>query len=174
MPYEAKPGDLFLNKERGVCEFITYAGLTGTSFRSETMVVFKTKYAGHFWVITRSEWDDTVNGIIRSDGRDEWNFKLIDADFSKAVNPVKISEPTPEVVEAATQWKAPAPPHETPSMNYINLALINIGEATATIGNLLQRDTPPGSYGTAKLALQRAVAALDGKPYEPPPDVKGA
>jgi hypothetical protein len=51
---------------------------------------------------------------------------------------------------------------------FLNLALINVGEAVALISNLRQRGTPPGpEYGVAQEKLLRAVAALEGKVHAP-------
>lgn len=47
---------------------------------------------------------------------------------------------------------------------YINLAIINIGEALTTIGNLRQRNCTPGDdFNGAKDKLRHAIAALDGQ-----------
>lgn len=65
---------------------------------------------------------------------------------------------------------------------YMNLAMINIGEAIAEISNVRQRgvvgevgDEGYGKeFGAAQIALDRAKAALNGKAYAPPPDQKDA
>lgn len=57
---------------------------------------------------------------------------------------------------------------------FTHLALINAGEAITTLGNALQQsDGGPLHRASARIALARAMAALDSKAYEPPPDVKG-
>lgn len=63
---------------------------------------------------------------------------------------------------------------------YINLALINLGEALTEIANQMQRNdigTIEGKdfgrcFGSAQIALDRAKAALKGETYIPPPDQK--
>lgn len=54
---------------------------------------------------------------------------------------------------------------------YLNLAIINMGEALTTLGNLMQRGATPGKpVAEVKLALLRALAALDGEAFVPPPN----
>lgn len=49
---------------------------------------------------------------------------------------------------------------------YLNLAVINIGDALTTIGNLRQRGKVAGEAMTEPvLALRRAIAALEGRPW---------
>lgn len=49
---------------------------------------------------------------------------------------------------------------------YLNLAITCIGEATAEIGNVRNRNGVPGpDFANAKLALMRAISALEGVPY---------
>lgn len=58
---------------------------------------------------------------------------------------------------------------------YLNLAITCIGEATAEIGNVRNRNGVPGpDFANAKLALMRAISALEGMPYVAPVDVKSA
>lgn len=53
---------------------------------------------------------------------------------------------------------------------YLNLALINLGEAITQLGNLRQRGVAPGPETTeVQLALLRATAALKGELYVAPP-----
>lgn len=53
---------------------------------------------------------------------------------------------------------------------YLNLALINVGEAITELGNIRQRGATPGAdCANVKLSLHRAMAALDGAIYVPPP-----
>ena len=55
--------------------------------------------------------------------------------------------------------------------DYLDLAIINLGEAITTLGNIRQRGGKPGSdFADVQLALRRVSFALDGVPYEPPPD----
>lgn len=60
-------------------------------------------------------------------------------------------------------------------LRYMHSAFINMGEAVAALGNLMQRgQAKPGSdVMTVKLALLRAIASLEGVPYVPPPGVIG-
>jgi hypothetical protein len=60
------------------------------------------------------------------------------------------------------------------SDRYLNLATINLGEAMTTLGNVRQQGHPAGdtAYNRVKFKLTLAVFALEGRPYEPPPDVK--
>ena len=54
---------------------------------------------------------------------------------------------------------------DMPEVNdrYLNLAMINIGEAIVMINNARQRGHPPGDdYKPARLALAKAAAALQG------------
>jgi hypothetical protein len=57
---------------------------------------------------------------------------------------------------------------------YLNLAMINIGEALTELGNVRQRGHGPGpEYANVKLALRRAAFALDAAEFVPlPPDPK--
>lgn len=56
---------------------------------------------------------------------------------------------------------------------YLNLAMINIGEALTELGNIRQRGAVPGAdCANVKLALGRALAALDGRMFEPAVDLK--
>jgi hypothetical protein len=53
---------------------------------------------------------------------------------------------------------------------YLNLAMINMGEALTTFGNMRQSGVPPGTgYTAVTLALLRAISALNGKLWEAPP-----
>lgn len=62
----------------------------------------------------------------------------------------------------------------TTEERYLNNAAINMGEAMTELGNLRQRGVVPGSHcNTVIIALERAIAALKGEAYQPPPDVKG-
>jgi hypothetical protein len=58
------------------------------------------------------------------------------------------------------------------SDRYLNLATINLGEAIVTLGNVRQQGHEAGAseYNTVKHKLTMALAALEGKAYEPPPD----
>lgn len=52
---------------------------------------------------------------------------------------------------------------------YLNLALISTGEALTELGNIMQRGAKPGTdTANVKLALTRAMFALDGRPFEAP------
>lgn len=52
----------------------------------------------------------------------------------------------------------------SPEERYLNLALINIGEAVAEIANVRQRGHPPGiDYYFASERLLRAISALAGR-----------
>lgn len=55
---------------------------------------------------------------------------------------------------------------------YLNLALINMGEALTEFGNIRQRDGLPGpsgkDYAQVRLALLRAISALDAEPWIAP------
>lgn len=51
---------------------------------------------------------------------------------------------------------------------YLNLALINLGEAVTEIANQRQRGAMPGhDYNAAAEKLRRAISALDGRLYAP-------
>lgn len=68
-----------------------------------------------------------------------------------------------------TEALAQVPSKPSPADRYLNLALIQLGEALTAIGNLRQRQTPPGDgYAVPKLDLSRVAAALSGKIWEPP------
>lgn len=64
---------------------------------------------------------------------------------------------------------------------YVNLAMINLGEAITEIHNVRQRGnlgTIEGKdfgqvFGAAQIAIERAIRALRGETYIPPPDKKG-
>lgn len=64
---------------------------------------------------------------------------------------------------------------------YVNLAMINLGEAITEIHNQRQRGdlgTIEGKdfgqcFGAAQIAIDRASRALKGETYIPPPDKKG-
>jgi hypothetical protein len=62
----------------------------------------------------------------------------------------------------------------TTNQRYANLALINLGEAVSEIGNVRNRVAAPEprDFANARLALVRAIAALDFTCYVPPPDVR--
>ena len=55
---------------------------------------------------------------------------------------------------------------------YLNLALINMGEALTEFGNVRQRQGQPGAaggdYANVRLALLRALSALDATPWVAP------
>jgi hypothetical protein len=55
---------------------------------------------------------------------------------------------------------------------YLNLALINMGEALTEFGNVRQRSGLPGpgggNYVNVRLALLRTLSALDATPWVPP------
>lgn len=52
---------------------------------------------------------------------------------------------------------------------YLNLAMINIGEAMTELGNIRMRGALPGAdTANVKLALSRALSALDGVVWTPP------
>lgn len=54
---------------------------------------------------------------------------------------------------------------------YLNLAMINIGEALTELGNARQRGGyPGGDMANVRLALRRATFALDGAEYVSPPN----
>lgn len=60
------------------------------------------------------------------------------------------------------------------SDRYLNLATINLGEAMTTLGNVRQQGHKAGDpeYNRVRFKLTLAIFALDGKPYDPSPDVK--
>jgi hypothetical protein len=54
---------------------------------------------------------------------------------------------------------------------FLNLASINMSEAALELANLRQRGAQPGTdMATVKLALLRAMSALDGVPWAGVPD----
>lgn len=56
---------------------------------------------------------------------------------------------------------------------YLNVAMINLGEAITELGNIRQRGATPGrDTANVQLALLRAQAALAGVSFVPPPDNK--
>lgn len=59
------------------------------------------------------------------------------------------------------------------SDRYLNLAFINMGEAISQLGNVRLRGAQTGNDTMeVQLALRRALAALRGEVYVPPPDNK--
>lgn len=53
---------------------------------------------------------------------------------------------------------------------YINLAIVNLGEAATEIANVCLRGGVPGSdFANVFLSLRRIEFALNGLPYEAPP-----
>jgi hypothetical protein len=55
---------------------------------------------------------------------------------------------------------------------YLNLAMINLGEAVTEMANRRQRGAAfPDGFANVKLSLRRALSALDGVPWPGlPPD----
>lgn len=59
------------------------------------------------------------------------------------------------------------------SDRYLNLAFVNMGEAITRLGNIRIRGARTGNDTMeVQLALSRALAALRGEVYVPPPDNK--
>lgn len=111
---------------------------------SET-VIYVAESDGRMWVRPRSEWTDQVE----VDGTIMPRFRQLPAQHM----------PSSDVMSHPLNL----------GNRYLNLAVIYLGEAIATIGNVRQRGGAPGpDFQDAQFCIRRASFALRGIPYEPP------